>query len=142
MKSAIYLIICHNVSIESAIQSDYSLINLAICSSYVYYIPNTSAIYNDYSLTDSATALCYVPQEDPIGCKSAQSSRKDAKPKTMPKTCHLCYHIVFTVMPFVLYDICRTEDHKPQRRASKISTISTCSFLYVMFYCPLTLKSL
>jgi hypothetical protein len=130
----------------------------AICSSYVDYISITSAIYTDYSLTDSATAPCYVtwvkrtqlpllahyslasdarPQEDPVRCESARSGWKDAKPKTMPKNCHLCYHIVLTVMPFVLYDICRTEDNKPRGSASKISTISTWVFLYVMIYCPL-----
>ena len=54
-----------------------------------------------------------------------------------PRLCLLCYHIVFSVLPFVLFDICRTEDHKPRGRASDVSTISTCVFLSVMIYCPL-----
>ena len=52
--------------------------------------------------------------------------------------CLLCYHILFSVLPFVLFDICRTEDHKPRGRASDVSTLSTCFFfLYVIIYCPL-----
>ena len=51
-----------------------------------------------------------------------------------PTLCHLCYHIVFFVLPFVLFDICRTEDHKPWERASDVSTISTCVSLYVKWF--------
>ena len=52
-----------------------------------------------------------------------------------PRICLLCYHIVFfSVLPFVLFDICRTEDHKPRGRASNVSTISTCVSLYVQWF--------
>ena len=51
-----------------------------------------------------------------------------------PRICILCYHIVFSVLPFVLFDICRTEDHKPRGRASDVSTISTCVSLYVQWF--------
>ena len=43
----------------------------------------------------------------------------------------------FSVLPFVLFDICRAEDHKPRGRASNVSTISTRVSLCSMIYCPL-----
>ena len=52
-----------------------------------------------------------------------------------PRICLLCYHIVFfPVLPFVLFDICRTEDHKPRGRASDVSTISTRVSLYFQWF--------
>jgi hypothetical protein len=36
----------------------------------------------------------------------------------------------FSVMSFVLFDICRTENHKPRGRASGVSAISTCVSIY------------
>ena len=65
-------------------------------------------------------------RKTPSDAHAHGATARTQSPKTMPKNCHLCYHIVFTVMPFVLYDIYRTEDHKRRGRASKISTISTC----------------
>ena len=53
--------------------------------------------------------------------------------------CNVIY-CVFLLMPFMLYmlyDIHRDEANKPRGRASDVSTISTCVFLYVTIYCPL-----
>ena len=69
------------------------------------------------------------------GCASSGAAGGTQRPSSRPRICHLCYHIAFSVLPFVLSDICRTEDHKPRGRASDVSTISTCLFLYVMIYC-------
>jgi len=60
------------------------------------------------------------------GCASSGAAGGTQCPSSRPRICHLCYHIVFSVLPFVLSDICRTEDHKPRGRASDVSTISTC----------------
>ena len=76
------------------------------------------------------------------GCASSGAAGGTQRPSSRPRICHLCYHIVFSVLPFVLSDICRTEDHKPRGRAPDVSTISTCLFLYVMIYCPLPHQSL
>jgi len=60
------------------------------------------------------------------GCASSGAAGGTQRPSSRPRICHLCYHIVFSVLPFVLSDIYRTEDHKPRGRASDVSTISTC----------------
>ena len=60
------------------------------------------------------------------GCASSGAAGGTQRPSSRPRICHLCYHIVFSVLPFVLSDICRTEDHKPRGRASDVFTISTC----------------
>jgi hypothetical protein len=63
-----------------------------ISKSTTYSVPN-----HRYLASDSR------PQEDPIGCKSARSDRKDANPQDYPQEPAIsCYHIVFFVMPFVL----------------------------------------
>ena len=47
-----------------------------------------------------------------------------------PRICLCVIILFFSVLPFVLFDICRTEDHKPRGRASDVSTISTCVFFF------------
>ena len=58
--------------------------------------------------------------------RHTRSGQEDATPIIQDYA--FCVIILFTVLPFVLSDICRTEDHKPRGRASDVSTISTCIF--------------
>ena len=73
--------------------------------------------------------------------RHTRSGQEDAKPNIQDYA--FCVIILFfTVLPFVLSDICRTEDHKPRGRASDVSTISTCFSFFAMIYCPLPHQSL
>ena len=63
----------------------------------------------------------------PHQMRHARSGQEDATPNIQDYAiCDII--LVFTVLPFVFFDICRTEDHKPRGRASDVSTISTCFF--------------
>ena len=63
-------------------------------------------------------------------------------PRHYPRLCISCYYIVFFLFCHLCYSISAyPKTHKPRRRASDVSTISTC-FLYVIIYCPLPHQSL
>ena len=75
---------------------------------------------------------------DPRQMRHSRSGQEDATPNIQEYAFCVIILFFFPVLPFVLFDICRTEDHKPRERAPDVSTISTCFFfLYVIIYCPL-----
>ena len=74
--------------------------------------------------------------------RKPRSDRRDATPKPSPKFMPCPVIILCFVFCHFCYPISPDQDHKPRGRASGVSTISTCFFLYVMIYCPLPHQSL
>ena len=73
--------------------------------------------------------------------RKLRRSRRNAMPKLSLKIMLFPVILLCFVLCHFCYPISPDQDHKPRGRASDVSTISTCFFLYVMIYCPLPHQS-
>ena len=101
-------------------------------------------LYNQQIISNNS-----IPRPESTEAHSWRTRPKDAHalgaeggaPRPAPRPGMPCYPLCFPAnaiyMLYMLYDIHRDEANKPRGRASDVSTISTCVFLYVTIYCPL-----
>ena len=75
----------------------------------------------------------------PMRAPGAARRTLNQQPKTMNSVLLYCFFFLF--LPFCVTDI-YPKTHKPRRRASDVSTISTCFSFSDMIYCPLPHQSL
>ena len=108
------------------------LVNTIGHTALITMLSNEQPFIPDYG---SRLTLPKLPRE-PTGCASPGAAGGTQRPRPCPRLCHLCYHIVFCVLPFVLSDIpgprpiSREDAHLMYPRYLRV-------FLFVMIYCPL-----
>ena len=113
------------------------LLNTIGHTALITVLSNKQPFIPDYG---SRLTLPKLPRE-PTGCASPGAAGGTQRPRPCPRLCHLCYHIVFCVLPFVLSDIpgprliSREDAHPMYPRYPRV-------FSFVMIYCPLPHQSL
>ena len=81
---------------------------------------NQLSLYHGSRLT-----LLKLPRE-PTGCASPGAAGGTQRPSPRPRPCHVCYHIVFRVLPFLLSDIPGPRPISREDAHPIVSTLSTC----------------
>ena len=131
-----YMVTATITSIWSILLQQLSRPSDLICHSNYVFMINLVTVYYVLMITIPGERPPCTHSRDwrtPARCAIPGAARRTPRQtsKTMPFVLSYCF---FSVLPFVLFDICRTEDHKPRGRASNVSTISTCVSLYVQWF--------